>query len=112
MIRRIFSKNTFNGYHIVSLSGEGEAGRGLLLGKPTKEKDETGCYLVDEEDIPVCPNRGKVNTLAHPWGEFIIVPSLCQRCIWLYQRPDSEYDCMLITKERRIKSEALVNGTK
>ncbi|GAI84467.1 unnamed protein product, partial [marine sediment metagenome] len=35
----------------------------------------------------------------------------CQKCIWLYQKPDSEYDCMLITKERKIKSEALVNGT-
>jgi len=112
MIRRIFSRNTFNGYHIVSLSGGEEGGGGLLLGKPTKEKDETGSYLVDEKDIPVCPNRGKINTMAHPWSEFIIVPTLCQRCIWLYQKPDSEYDCLLITKDKRIRSGALVNGTK
>lgn len=112
MIKRVFSKATFNGYHIISLKGEGEDGQGILLGKPTDEIDEeNGCHLVDEDDIPQCPNKGKINTMGRPWGEFIIVPSLCQKCIWLYERPDSEFDCILCSKDKRIKSSALVNGT-
>ena len=112
MIKRVFSRQTFNGYHIVSLKGEGEDERGLLLGKKSSEIDEdNGCPLVDEDDIPECPNKGKVNPIARPWGEFIYTPSLCQKCIWLYQTPDSEYDCILLSKDKRIKSTALVNGT-
>jgi len=107
-MRRIFSKNTYNGYHIVTLSDEPNTG--LVLGKPLAEKDEFG-FLCDEDDTPQCPNRS-VNTMGRPWGEFIIVPSLCQKCIWLYQTPDNDYNCLLITKDKRIKPSALVKGTK
>ena len=99
MIKRVFSRETFNGYHIISLKGEGEDESGLLLGKKTDEKDESGSYMVDSNDLPTCPHRGEVNTMARPWGEYIIVPSLCQKCIWLYRQPDSEYNCILITMD-------------
>ena len=113
MIKRVFSRETFNGYHIVSLKGEGEDGRGLLLGKPSPEIDEeTGCHLVDEDDIPTCPHRGEVNPMARPWGEFIIVPSLCQKCIWCYHTRDNEFDCILMSKDKTIKASALVCGNK
>ena len=51
-MKRIFSKNTYNGYRIVTLSEEPNTG--LLLGKPLTEKDEYG-FLCDEDDIPKCP---------------------------------------------------------
>jgi len=107
-MRRIFSKNTYNGYHIVALSDEPSTG--LVLGRPSTEKDEYG-FLVVEGDIPQCPNRGVVNTMGRPWGEFIIVPSLCQKCIWLYQTPDNEFNCLLMTKDKRIRPHSLVRGT-
>jgi len=106
-VKRIFSKNTYNGYRIVTLSDEPNTG--LLLGKPLPEKDEYG-FLCDENDIPKCPNVHEVNVMGRPWGEFIIVPSLCQKCIWLYQTPDNEYNCLLITKDKRITPRALVKG--
>jgi len=106
-VKRIFSKNIYNGYHIITLSDE--PGTGLMLGNPLSEKDEYG-FLVDENDSPECPNRGQVNTMGRPWGEFIIVPSLCQKCQWAYQTPDNEFDCLLITKDKRISPRALVRG--
>ncbi len=105
-MRRLFSKNTYNGYHIVTLSEEPNTG--LLLAKKTSEKDEFG-FLADEDDIPKCPHVGEVSTMGRPWGEFIIVPSLCQRCIWVYQTPDNEFDCILCSKDKRIHPRALVN---
>jgi len=105
-VKRIFSKKTYNGYHIVTLSDEPNTG--LLLCKPLSEKDEYG-FLADENDIPECPNRS-VNVMGRPWGEFIIVPSLCQKCQWLYQTPDNEFNCLFITKDKRITPRALVNG--
>lgn len=107
-MRRLFSRNTYNGYHIVTLSDEPNTG--LLLGKPLPEKDEYG-FLLDEDDSPKCPNRGRVNTMGRPWGEFIIVPSLCQKCQWVYQTPQNDYNCILITKDKSIKPSALVRGT-
>jgi len=106
-VKRIFSKNIYNGYRIITLSDE--PGTGLLLGKPLSEKDEYG-FLCDENDIPKCPNVHEVNVMGRPWGEFIIVPSLCQKCIWLYQTPGNEFDCLLITKDKRISPRALVRG--
>ena len=106
-MKRIFSKNIYNGYRIITLSDE--PGTGLLLGKPLSEKDEYG-FLCDENDIPKCPNVHEVNVMGRPWGEFIIVPSLCQKCIWLYQTPGNEFDCLLITKDKRISPRALVRG--
>ena len=106
-MKRIFSKNTYNGYRIVTLSDEPNTG--LLLGKPLPEKDEYG-FLCDENDIPKSPNVHEVNVMGRPWGEFIIVPSLCQKCIWLYQTPGNEYNCLLITKDKRITPRALVKG--
>lgn len=105
-MRRIFSKNTYNGYRIVTLSEEPNTG--LLLGKPLSEKDEYG-FLCNEDDIPKCPHK-EVNVMGRPWGEFIIVPSLCQKCIWLYQTPDNEFNCLLTTKDKRIRPSALVRG--
>lgn len=64
-MRRIFSKNSYNGYRIVTLSEEPNTG--LLLGKPLPEKDEYG-FLCDENDIPKCPNVHEVNVMGRPWA--------------------------------------------
>jgi len=108
MIRRVFSRETYNGFYLVSLKGEGEDPNPVGLFKKSTEKDEHG-FNITEDDQPKCPNAGKVNVMARPWGEFIIVPSLCQRCIWVYNTRDNDYDCLLKTKEK-IKPIALVNG--
>lgn len=108
MIRRVFSRQTYNGYHIVNYSGDGEDPSPVGFFKKTGEKDEYG-FLADVIDIPECPNRGQVNIMGRPWGEFIIVPSLCQKCIWVYQTPDNEFDCLLKTRER-ITPRALLRG--
>ncbi|MBA7550645.1 hypothetical protein ES705_43166 [subsurface metagenome] len=106
-MKRIFSKDTYNGYHIVTLSDEPNTG--LLLAKKSGEKDEYG-FLANEEDIPRCPHSGEVSSRFRPWAEFILVPSLCQKCIWLYRTPHSEFNCILLTKDKRIITGALVNG--
>ena len=108
MIRRVFSKQTYNGYHIVNLCGDGEDLSPIGFFKKAKEKDELG-LLVDPFDIPTCPHSGEVNAMGRPWGEFIIVPSLCQKCIWVYTTSNSEYDCLLKTK-KKINPRAFVNG--
>lgn len=106
-MKRIFSKNTYNGYHIISYSDE--PNHGIVFGKTLSKKDEYG-FIADEDDIPRCPNSGKVSTMFRPWGEFIIVPTLCQRCIWCYGNPQGEFDCLLLTKDKKIRPEALVVG--
>lgn len=108
MLRRVFSRQTYNGYHLVHLSGDGEDPTPIGLFKKTEEKDEFG-FLADEDDIPKCPHLGEVNIMGRPWGEFIIVPSLCQKCIWVYRTPANEYDCLLVSK-KRINPSALVRG--
>ena len=107
-MKRIFSRNTYNGYHIVTLSDEPNTG--LVLGNPLKEKDEHG-FLLDEDDTPQCPHSGEVSSRFRPWGEFIIVPSLCQGCKWVYRTPDNNFDCLLLTKDKSIHPGALVRGT-
>jgi hypothetical protein len=108
MIKRIFSKDTFNGYHLVSLKGEGEDGP-VGFYKKLDTKDTYG-FMANLEDIPKCPNAGMVNIMCRPWGTFVYVPSLCQRCQWLYMTKNAdEYDCLLKTKAK-IKLSALVRG--
>lgn len=106
-MKRVFSKNTYNGYHIVTLTDEPNTG--LLLGKPLTEKDEFG-FLLDEGDVATCPHSGEVNTRGRPWGEFVIVPSLCQKCIWCYVTPRNDYNCLLLTKDKWIRPAALLRG--
>jgi len=108
MIKRIFSRQTYNGYHLVSFKGEGEDGP-VGFFKKLSEKDEYG-FMADDGDIPQCPNRGRVNSMGRPWGEFIYVPSLCQKCIWVYTTKNNEYNCLLLEKEK-INTSALVCGS-
>jgi hypothetical protein len=105
-MKRVFSKETYNGYHIVGWSGDPSP---VGFFKKLKEKDEYG-FLADDTDQAKCPNRGQVNTMGRPWGEFIIVPSLCQKCPWVYQTPDNEFNCLLLTKDKKIRPSALVKG--
>jgi len=107
MLKRIFSRETYNGYHLVTIKGEG-GNSPIGFFKKSQGKDESG-NLALENDFPLCPHAGKVNTIVRPWGEFIYVPSLCQRCKWLYSRPDSQYDCLLKTRAH-IRVNALVCG--
>lgn len=106
MERRIFSKQTFNGLHLVRWSNDPSP---VGYFRKLEEKDEYG-FLADENSMAKCPNSSQVNTMGRPWGEFIIVPSLCQQCPWVYQTPDNEFDCLLKTKDRRIRPSALVRG--
>ena len=103
-MKRIWSRKTYNGYHLVSLSGDPSP---IGLFKKDGGKDEYG-FTADIDKRPRCPHP-EVSTMCRPWGEFIIVPSKCQRCIWLYQTPDNEYDCLFCTKAK-INPSALVTG--
>lgn len=107
MINRVFSKETYNGYHLVNLSGEGEDPSPIGLFKKTRERDEHG-FVADPDDHPKCPSPG--HSMGRPWDNFLYVPSDCQKCIWLYttKRP-GEYNCLLLTKEK-INPHALIRG--
>lgn len=106
MIKRVFSRETYNGYHLVSFKGEGEDGP-VGFFKKTEEKDEFG-FVADVEDIPKCPSPGYY--VGAPWDPWLYVPSGCQKCPWVYRTPNNESDCLLKTK-KGINPRALVNGT-
>jgi len=106
MIRRVFSRQTYNGYHIVNFSGEGEDSSPIGFFKKTGEKDECG-FMADPEDTPKCPSTG--HSMGRPWDNWLYVPSDCQKCIWVYRTPHNEYDCLLLTRER-INVRALQRG--
>lgn len=105
MIKRVFSRETYNGYHLVSFKGEGEDGP-VGFFKKTGEKDENG-FMADPDDTPKCPSPGQ--SMGRPWEPWLYVPSDCQKCIWVYRTPDNEFDCLLLRKER-INPRALVKG--
>lgn len=106
MIKRIFSKDTFNGFHLVSLKGEGENGPVGFFHK-LDTKDEYG-FEADTKDMPKCPAPGY--SMGRPWGTFLYVPSTCQKCIWSYQTKNAdEYDCLLLTRAK-IRPSALIKG--
>lgn len=106
MIRRIFSRETYNGYHLVSFKGEGEDGPvGFFKKLPTK--DEYG-FMADTEDMPQCPHPG--HGMGRPWDNFLYVPSDCQKCCWLYRTPqEMDYDCLLLNKAN-VSPNCLVKG--
>ena len=105
MIKRVFSRETYNGYHLVSFKGEGEDGQ-VGFFKKTAERDEYGT-VANTDDMPKCPHPGR--TMGRPWEPFLYVPSDCQKCIWLYHTPGNEFDCLLLTKAK-ITPRALVRG--
>ena len=106
MIRRIFSRQTYNGYHRVMLKGDGENDC-VGFFKKTDERDEDGQIMADVNDIPKCPPPQAGGF--RPWGEWIIVPQACQKCKWVYQQPDSEFNCLLKSRAN-VKPTALVCG--
>jgi len=103
MIRRVFSKNTYNGYHLVSLRGEGEDPSPIGLFKKSTEKDEHGFLVL--EDQPKCPHPGRY---LGGWDNWLYVYSDCQKCPWVYRTGDSHYKCLLHSKERIVPG-ALIN---
>jgi len=108
MIRRVFSRDTYNGYHIVSYRGDGEdpSPVGFFKKLPTNGKDEYG-FQADPNDVPKCPNPG--HSMGRPWDNWLYVPSGCQKCPWVYRTSQNEFDCLLQTKER-INPRALLKG--
>lgn len=105
-MKRIFSRQTYNGYHLVGYTGEPP----LALAKKGEGKDECGTNVGDVLDMAdVC----RVDSMARrlrPWEPWLFVPSVCQRCEWVYRNPQGEYDCLLCTKAKGINPGALVNG--
>lgn len=105
MEKRRFSRKTYNGYHLVTLTGDPSP---LGFFKKSTEKDEFG-NLILEDDIPQCPHpsiRGRFS----PWDPWLYVPTDCQSCLWVYRIPNgSGYDCLLKTKEK-VNPACLING--
>ncbi|MBA7547377.1 hypothetical protein ES705_39796 [subsurface metagenome] len=106
MIRRVFSRQTYNGYHLVNYSGEDEDPSPIGFFKKDGGKDEYG-FTANADDSPKCPSPGR--SMGRPWDNFLYVPSLCQKCIWLYHTSSNEYDCLFLTREK-INPRALVRG--
>ncbi len=106
MIRRIFSRHTYNGYHLVSYKGEGEDG---VVGffKKLDTKDECGFMADPDTEMPKCPVPGY--SWGRPWDNYLYVPSGCQKCIWLFTTAATEYDCQLLAKIN-INPRILVRG--
>lgn len=100
---RTFSRQTYNGYHLVSLK-HGRDPIGFF--KKSSERDEFGFKVVeDPKDRPQCPRPGRHG----PWGSWLYTPSACQKCPWIYRDPQtSDYDCLLGTK-KKINPACLVN---
>ena len=105
---RIFSKNTYNGFHMISLSDEPNTV--LLFGKKATTKDTEG-FEVSEYMVPdkVCQVDYMARRL-RPWEPWLYVPSKCQKCPWVYRTPGNEFSCLLFDKDKRIRPTALVNG--
>lgn len=104
MEKRVFSKQTYNGYHLVHWSGTGDP-TPLGFCKKLKEKDE--CGFMADEDMPQCPSQGRMRWA--PWDNWLYVPSDCQGCIWVYRTRDNDYNCLLKTREH-INLHALIKG--
>jgi hypothetical protein len=109
VIKRRFSRWEYNGYHLVSIVGEG-ANDMVGLFKKSKEKDEFG-FLAVEEDSPRCPHSDRGAMRGSPWDNWLYVPSVCQSCPWVYRTPESNYDCLLKTREN-VHPGCLVNQGK
>lgn len=102
MAKRVFSRETYNGYHLVTFEGD-------VLGffKKSSEKDEFGNLAV-EGDFPKCPHPGRGRF--RPWDNWLYVPSDCQSCPWVYRIPTgSDYDCLLMTRDK-VNPACLVKG--
>lgn len=104
MIKRVFSRETYNGYHLVSLRGEGEDPSPIGLFKKSTKKDEHG-FMITEDDQPKCPHPGRY---MGGWDNWLYVYSDCQKCPWVYHTRENTYACLLHTKEKIIPA-ALVN---
>jgi len=107
-MKRIFSKQTYNGYHMISLSDEPD--KVLAFGKKGEGKDEEGTIVGDFlEPDKVCQTDSMARRL-RPWEPWVYVPSTCQRCPWVYRTPGNEYSCLLFDRDKKISPRALVNG--
>ena len=106
-MKRIFSKQIYNGYHMISLSDEPNTV--LLFGKKGEGRDEQG-NIVGEvlEPDKVC-QASYMERRLRPWDPWIHVPSVCQKCNWVYRTPGSEYSCLLLDRDKRITPHALVD---
>ena len=107
MLRRVFSKQTYNGYHLVSLRGAGEDPTPAGLFRKSGGRVEFGPLPV-EDDRPKC-RHPTVNKMGQPWGDFILVPVRCQKCIWVYNTPVNGFNCPLCTKAK-VNIKALIHG--
>lgn len=104
MTKRIFSRLTYNGYHLLSFTDDPTP---VGFFKKSKDKDEFGSMVI-EGDYPECPEPGKARF--SPWDNWLYVPSVCQSCVWVYHEPvSSDYDCLLKTK-KKVNPACLVNG--
>ena len=102
-MKRRFSRETYNGYHLVTITGEDSP---LGFFKKSSKKDEFGNLAV-VDDYPECPHPGKVKF--SPWDNWLYVPSNCQSCPWVYRIPTgSDYDCLLKTREK-VNPACLIN---
>jgi len=106
---RIFSKNTYNGFHMLSLSDEPNTV--LLFGKKATTKDTEGFEVAEYVDPEKECRTDYMARRLRPWEPFIYVPSTCQRCRWLYRTPGNEFSCILFDKKKSIRPQALVNGS-
>lgn len=106
MSKRRFSRETYNGYHLVTITGD-DSPVGFF--KKSREKDEFGNLAV-EGDYPQCPHPGRGRFT--PWDNWLYVPTDCQSCPWVYRIPTgSDYDCLLKTRQK-VNPACLVNGDK
>ncbi len=102
--RRVFSRKTFNGYHLVRWAGIPGDDEPIGFFKKLDSKDAYGFEA--DENIALCPKPGFYNG---PWADvYLYVSSICQKCIWLQQLPDTDYTCAL--RARTLEGH-LVNGS-
>ncbi len=104
MPRRQYSRETYNGYHLVTVTGDDSP---LGFFKKSKEKDEFGNLPV-EDDRPHCPHpwEGRFG----PWDNWLYVPTGCQSCPWVYRiLTGSDYDCLLKTRQK-VSPASLIKG--
>jgi hypothetical protein len=104
MTKRVFSRETYNGYHLVSLGNDPDP---LGFFKKSKEKDEFGNKVV-EDDLPKCSYT--LEFMFSPWDNWLYVPRDCQDCSWVYRIPISaEFDCLLKTRQK-VNPACLINA--